>query len=113
MSHHTDCIFCKILRQEIPAEIIASNDHVFVIKDRAPKAPFHFLIIPKKHISDISSLTLDDTVIAAELLFMAQHLSKTIPGTQEFRLVSNNGSGVGQSVFHIHFHFLAGKKLEF
>ena len=47
MSHHTDCIFCKILRQEIPAEIIASNDHVFVIKDRAPKAPFHFLIIPK------------------------------------------------------------------
>lgn len=108
-----DCVFCKILRQEITAEIVASNDTVFVIRDIAPKAPLHFLIIPKKHIADISALTAQDQKIAADLLLMAQNLSSVIPGAQEFRLVSNNGASIGQSVFHIHLHFLAGKKLSF
>ncbi len=105
------CIFCKILARQIPSSIIAENDYVFVLKDIAPKAPIHYLIIPKKHISDIASLTQDDKLIAASILYMAQHLSKTVDGAQSFKLINNNGTSVGQSVFHIHFHFLAGSRL--
>lgn len=109
----SNCIFCKIINKEIPAEIIAENDNVIVIKDIAPKAPLHLLIIPKKHITDISQLKPEDRDYAADLLLMATELSKTEKNASSFRLVNNNGASVGQSVFHIHIHFLAGKAMGF
>ena len=99
-----DCIFCKIHAREVPSQIIAENEHVFVIKDRCPQAPIHYLIIPKKHICDISSLTPQDSGIASSLLFMAQHLALTDPQCRQFKLQNNNGPQAGQVVFHIHFH---------
>lgn len=104
---HTNCIFCKIIAQEIPAQVIAQNESVLVIKDINPQAPIHYLIIPKQHIADISVLPVDGLQVAGSLLLMAQELSLK-PGCDQFKLVSNNGPRAGQVVFHIHIHFLAG-----
>lgn len=111
--NHQDCVFCKIINGEIPAKIIAENDNVIVIQDIAPKTPIHYLIIPKKHIQDVAYLEPEDKLLAGELLLMAKQLSEADPKAKDFRLVSNNGKGVGQSVFHIHLHFCAGKELQF
>ena len=105
------CLFCKIIAGDIPAQVVAENAEVIVIKDINPRAPLHYLIIPKKHVSDVSYLTPDDCQLAGSLLMMAQELSQQDPNAREFRLVSNNGATVGQVVFHIHLHFLAGKVL--
>lgn len=109
-----NCTFCKIINKEIPAKIIAENNTTIVIQDIAPQTPIHYLIIPKKHIKDMAHLTPEDRNYAADILLMAQQLSKADPENAEsFRLVNNNGASVGQSVFHIHVHFCAGKKLSF
>lgn len=109
--NESSCVFCKIIHHEIPVPFVASNDDVIVIKDRAPKAPIHLLIIPKKHICNLTDITPGDTTLLSSMLYMAQQLSQIIPGAQAFRLISNNGADVGQSVFHIHVHFLAGKHM--
>lgn len=106
---HQNCIFCKIITGHIPSQKIHENSDLIVIKDIAPRAPIHYLIIPKKHIKDLQSVTSQDRGLLSEILLAAQKLSHDLAQPQEFRIVSNNGSSVGQSVFHIHFHFLAGK----
>lgn len=103
-----DCIFCKIISGIIPAQKIHETDDIIVVADISPKAPIHYLIIPKLHISDIRSCTFDDQKILGNILLTAQHLSINMLNNCEFKLVSNNGKSVGQSVFHMHFHFLAG-----
>ena len=107
---HQDCIFCKIINKEIPAKVIAENDSVLVIQDIAPTTPIHYLIIPKKHIADIAQLKPEDKGLAGDLLLMAKQLSEADPKAKEFKLISNNGPSIGQTVFHIHIHFCAGKK---
>jgi len=106
-----NCVFCKIIARQIPSDIIAETDDIIVIKDIRPKTSIHYLIIPKKHIPDIQSLQTYDASIAGNIIMMAQKLSSQLSNSQAFRLVSNNGSDVGQIVFHIHFHFLAGNKM--
>ena len=103
------CIFCKIIAKKLPSQIIEETDSLIVIKDIAPKSPIHYLIIPKQHRSDITFLQPEDKNFMAEIMFMAQLIAKK-QMISSFRLVSNNGSQVGQSVFHIHIHFLAGKQ---
>ncbi len=107
------CIFCKIVDDKLPATKVAENDDVLVIKDLYPRAPIHYLIIPKKHIRDISQLNHGDATIASRLLLMAQQLSEKDEQHSHFRLISNNGTRAGQCVFHIHLHFLAGQQMEF
>ena len=103
-----DCIFCKIISGVISTQKIYESDDIVVIKDIAPKAPVHYLIIPKKHISNIQSCDQQDQKILGNIILTAQYLSKNLENNCEFKLISNNGKSVGQSVFHIHFHFLAG-----
>lgn len=105
-----NCIFCKIISNQIPSQKIKDTSDLIVIKDIAPKAPVHYLIIPKKHIHDLKSASDFDQDLLGSCLLMAKELSQNLSDPQEFRLINNNGPSVGQSVFHIHFHFLAGKQ---
>ena len=104
------CIFCKIIRKQIPTQVIAENDTILVIKDINPKAPIHYLIIPKKHIQDVQAMQQSDAYLFGDIALMAQHLS--LQGgqaePQAFRLVMNNGHAAGQRVFHMHMHYLSG-----
>ena len=109
MNH--DCVFCKIVAGQIPSKKIQETDDLIVIKDLHPQAPIHYLIIPKKHIKNVQSCSQQDQATLGSIFLMAQKLSVDLPGPQEFKLISNNGASVGQSVFHMHIHFLAGNSL--
>jgi histidine triad (HIT) family protein len=109
--HNSSCIFCKIISGAIPATIIDEDEHVIVIQDINPKAPIHYLLIPRVHVHNIQGLREHDGPCIIALMMMAQKLSKKLSGSQSFRLIMNNGADSGQSVFHLHAHFLSGKKM--
>jgi histidine triad (HIT) family protein len=106
-----NCIFCKIIAGIIPSTIIDQNEHVIVIKDIAPQTPIHYLIIPKVHVENIKHVSQNYDHMLSALLLMAQKLGAQLPEPQEYRLKINNGFSVGQRVFHLHMHFLAGTEL--
>jgi histidine triad (HIT) family protein len=108
---HAACVFCAIIRGDIPAEIILKSDGAIVIKDIAPKAPIHYLIILEKHIPDIGALTPHDMQKTVSFFSVAQKLAEHLSGSKAFRLIMNNGVDAGQSVFHLHMHFLSGKEM--
>ena len=105
-----DCIFCKIVAGDISSKPVKETENIIVLKDIAPKAPIHYLIIPKKHVDDLRSLKEEDKALAGELLMTAQQLSELNDNTP-FRLLTNNGHQAGQRVHHLHMHFLAGDTL--
>jgi histidine triad (HIT) family protein len=104
------CIFCKIIQGSITSSIVKANDFVIAIKDISPKAPIHYLIIPKIHIENINYLTDTHADICWRMMEMARELGKDVPA-QSFNLISNNGVASGQSVLHLHWHFLAGRNI--
>jgi Diadenosine tetraphosphate (Ap4A) hydrolase and other HIT family hydrolases len=108
----TDCIFCKIARREIPAEILHESDQVVAFRDLDPKAPSHILLIPKAHLASVAVVTEADGPMLAALFRAASHLADT-EGIAErgWRLVTNVGAEAGQSVFHLHFHLLGGRPM--
>jgi len=103
-----DCIFCKIVKKQVPSDIIKETEEILVFKDRAPKAIIHYLIIPKKHIKDLSSLECNTVDLGSKIFSMAKELSEESLELKNFRLLINNGGPAGQEVFHLHVHFLAG-----
>ena len=105
------CIFCKIISREIKSEIIKENDQVIVVKDINPQAPVHYLVIPKKHFINLLEFD-DDKELASSVMAMARDLGKSLKKPQAFNFISNNGSEVGQSVFHMHWHFLSGSHIK-
>lgn len=106
----SDSIFAKIIRREIPAKIVHETDSVLAFHDIDPKAPTHILIIPKKPIKDVSSVTPEDREVLGELLLAARAIAEKMGfGDDGFRLVINNGASAGQTVFHLHMHVLAGR----
>ena len=104
-----NCVFCKIMNKLLPAKIIKENDFVFAIEDKFPKAPIHYLIIPKRHIEDLKDITEDDRDFLWGMLRMIRDLAKELPGSKSFNVLSNNGRDAGQSVPHLHWHFISGR----
>lgn len=108
-----DCIFCKIVKGEIPSEKVYEDELIFAFKDISPEAPTHVLIIPKKHIKSLNDLTDNDANIIAHIYITLKELAKQL-GIKEngYRIVSNCGEHGGQTVDHIHFHLLGGRTLQ-
>ena len=102
-----DCIFCKIVAREIPAEVVAESEHTLAFRDISPKAPVHVLVVPKVHHPDAASLAVAEPQVAAELLAQTRIIA-TQEGYEDYNLVFNTGAGAGQTVFHAHVHVLAG-----
>lgn len=107
-----DCLFCKIINGEIPSTKIYEDETVYVFADIAPTAPIHYLLIPKQHISKLDEITPENSGVIAHIYEIIAKLSKNLDLKDGFRVVSNCGEQAGQSVFHIHFHLLAGRPLE-
>lgn len=111
MASESDCLFCKVVRGEIPAEMVLENQHAIAIRDINPKAPTHVLVLPRAHHRDIGSLAQADPGAAAALLTTAREVADQEGHGDAYRLVFNTGAAVGQSVFHCHGHVLAGRDL--
>lgn len=107
----SDCLFCKIVRGEIPSEKVYEDELVYVFKDIAPTAPVHLLVIPKEHISKLDEVDEKNSAVIAHIYEVIAKLSKDLDLSDGFRVVSNCGESAGQTVFHIHFHLLAGRPL--
>jgi histidine triad (HIT) family protein len=105
-----ECIFCKIAKGEIPSNKVYEDDFVFAFRDINPQAPFHIVIIPKKHISGLNDISEDDISILGKLQLCVSKIAKQFNDMRNgFRLVNNCGHDGGQTVFHIHYHLLAGR----
>ena len=103
-------IFTKIIEREIPANIIFEDDKSIIIEDISPQAPVHYLAIPKKEIKGISDLSESDIGIVDHLMIVIKN-EMSNQGINDYRLVINNGSEAGQTVFHLHIHILANRTL--
>lgn len=108
----TDCIFCKIVSGDIPAEKVYENDSVVAFQDLNPVAPMHVLVIPKKHISTINDLQHEDATLIGEMYLAAKQIAAE-NGLSErgYRTVMNCNEESGQTVFHIHLHVLGGRSM--
>ncbi|MBI4919779.1 histidine triad nucleotide-binding protein [Candidatus Azambacteria bacterium] len=108
------CIFCKIANKEISSEIVSEDENFVVFKDINPKAPIHFLIIPKAHIGPVNTLKAEDKDIAGGLVLKAKEVAEKIGVSGSgYRLIFNVGKDAGMEVDHLHLHLLAGKPLKF
>lgn len=105
-----NCLFCKIVRGEIPANTLYEDDDVLAFRDIAPQAPVHFLVIPKKHLSGPSAVTAEDEPMVGKLLRVGNEIALK-EGTPHYRVVFNNGAQAGQTVFHLHMHILGGRNM--
>lgn len=103
-----DTIFAKIIAGEIPADILYEDEHCIAIKDIAPQAPVHVLLIPRKPITMLSASTGEDQSLLGHLMLTAPKIAAQMGVADSFRLIVNNGEGAGQTVFHLHLHILGG-----
>ncbi len=104
------CLFCRIVGGEIPAAIVAQDEHCIAFRDINPQAPTHVLVIPVQHVASVNEL--DDPAIAGRLFAMAREVAEAESVAQSgYRLVVNNGADAGQSVHHLHLHVLGGRAL--
>jgi histidine triad (HIT) family protein len=104
-------LFGKIIRREIPANIVYEDDLCLAFRDINPQAPTHVLLVPKKEIDRLSSATVEDQALLGHLMLAAGKVARQLGVGDTFRLVVNNGAAAGQSVFHLHLHILAGRTL--
>ena len=107
-----DCIFCKIIRGEIPSKKVFEDEDIFAFDDINPQAPVHTLVIPKKHITDINSLDSSSTIILSSIFLAIKKIAEIkCINESGYRIILNNGKDGGQEVPHLHFHILGGKEI--
>lgn len=104
-------IFGKIIRREIPADIVYEDEHCLAFRDINPQAPTHVLLIPKKEIARLADATDEDQAMLGHMMLAAGRIARELGVEDAFRLVVNNGADAGQSVFHLHMHIIAGRTL--
>ena len=104
-------IFGKIIRGELPSEKVFENERILAIKDKFPAAPVHILIMPKKEIHNFQALQPEDFPLISEIILVAQKLAQEFEITDGYRLLTNNGEEAGQTIFHLHFHLIGGRRL--
>lgn len=106
-----DCLFCKIINDEIPSQKVYEDDDVYAFKDINPQAPYHALIIPKEHINSVADIDENNSEIVSKIFEVAAKIAKEDKLDNGFRVVTNSGEYGCQSVDHLHFHLLSGKQL--
>ena len=103
------CLFCRIVRGEIPAKIVREDEHTVAFRDIDPKAPTHILVIPREHVASLDEA--NDPAQVGHLMLAAAEIARSEGITGGYRTVVNTGAGAGQTVFHLHLHLLGGRKL--
>ena len=106
-----NCLFCKIAAGDIPSSIIYQDEHVVAFQDINPVAPQHILIIPRRHLSSMDELTSEDAQLLTRIFTTAKQIAHESGLKQGYRFLTNVGPDAGQSVLHLHFHLLGGRKL--
>ena len=108
-----NCIFCKIIKGELPSEKVYEDENILAFNDLHPRAPIHQLIVPKKHIATLNDLTEEDTELAGTIIQTARHLAKKANISETgYRTIFNCNKEGGQEVFHLHLHLLGGRPLQ-
>ena len=107
----SDCIFCKIVDKEIPADIVYEDDKIMAFKDLLPQAPVHVLIVTKKHIPSLNDLEAGDLQLIGHLMMKIREISEILELDNGYRLVNNYGEDGMQTVDHVHFHLLGKRKM--
>lgn len=106
----SDCIFCQIAQGDAPARIVYQDEDVTVFHDLHSQAPVHVLLIPNRHIVNVAQAKPEDGLVLGKLFSAARRAAEEL-GVTDYRLVINNGSQAGQSVFHLHMHLLGGRRM--
>jgi histidine triad (HIT) family protein len=112
MSETRETIFSKIIRREVPAEIVYEDDLALAFKDVRPQAPVHILVIPKQPIAQLSDAESKDHALMGHLLLTAKRVAEKVGLTNGYRIVINNGEDGGQTVYHLHLHILGGRHMK-
>jgi histidine triad (HIT) family protein len=105
-----DCLFCRIVSGEIPADVVAETETAVAFRDVNPQAPLHVLVVPRAHVASAADLAAADPASTAELVTVARQVAADA-GHESYRLVFNTGADAGQTVFHAHLHLLAGRAM--
>lgn len=106
-----DCLFCKIIKGDIPSTKVYEDELVYAFRDINPQAPTHILVIPKNHIDSVNGITEENSPVVAHIFEVIPKIAAAEGLTGGYRVVSNCGADAGQTVFHLHFHILGGKQL--
>jgi histidine triad (HIT) family protein len=107
----TDCLFCRIVAGEVPADVVATTDRTLAFRDVAPQAPTHVLVVPREHHADVAACADADPALLGELLAAAADVARAEGLTGGYRLLTNSGPDAGQTVHHLHVHVLGGRPL--
>ena len=106
-----DCIFCKIIAGEIPSSVVYEDEYCFAFADINPQAPVHILVIPRAHIPSADAVCAENSVYVTKIFEAIPAIAKKAGLTNGYRIISNCGEDACQTVKHLHFHLLGGKKM--
>jgi histidine triad (HIT) family protein len=110
MASDPECLFCRIVAGDVPADVVAQTDTALAFRDVNPRAPTHALVVPRRHHADAAALADAEPDTVAELVRVARDVARA-DGLDEYRLVFNTGAAAGQTVFHTHLHVLGGRAM--
>lgn len=107
-----DCIFCKIINREIPSKVVYEDEKIIAFEDINPQAPYHILLVPKKHLATLLEISEEDKELIGHLFLIANQIAKDKGiAKRGFRVIVNCNEEGGQKIFHLHFHLLGGRRL--